>query len=526
MGETLSELLRDRRKNVCFALTRILGHLSISLMIRVVFFVFTGLLLCVTPCKGDLSEALNPLYKPNLASARVAVKNLEELREKGKVDEVEISELSEAIANLYRAEFRNSKAVELGHKDEKDALDQDKAAIDWLQGNALSRGNPRLARAAKVKAMNLRKTAADRNKKAQEGLIAAMKAVDEKIKILFEAGNVESSYILHGCVETMNVIYLRDRPFKQSVTSKDLKKFKDYLVQRPQILSDARAAEKGGDYQKAFALFTEANEKEGRRRNASLLAKELETNKLFGEAAEKYELAGEFAESKRLREAHPELIKNSFTRLSSVELFKKVEPAIVKIVVVWKDGGGHGTGFFYKSGGYILTNRHVARPTDKKGKRLDVKNIVVSTSDGREFDAKVLAATPELSTSADLAVLKIDLKGHQVLRLGDGLEIDNGTDVAVVGFPKFIEAKKATINTGVVSMNAREYLGQTWIQTDATINGGNSGGPLLRSNGTVVGVVTLTVIGRDKDLDDINLAITMNAVRGFLKKYQSRIYAD
>ena len=88
------------------------------------------------------------------------------------------------------------------------------------------------------------------------------------------------------------------------------------------------------------------------------------------------------------------------------------------------------------------------------------------------------------------------------------------------------EAKKATINTGVVSMNAREVVGQTWIQTDATINGGNSGGPLLRSNGTVVGVVTASFIGRNKDLDDINLAITMNAVRGFLKKYQSRIYSD
>ena len=493
-----------------------------SLMRKCLLFVLVNLFFCSFLCNGDLAEALNPLYKPNLASARVAIKNLKNLSEDEKVNKVEISEISDAIINLYKAELQTSKAVDLGNEDEKNALTQDRASIDWLEGSALNpKGNPTLARSAQVLAMNLRKTAADRTKKVQNGLIAAMKAVDEKIKILFESGDLESSYILHGCVETMNIIYLKDAPFKHSVSAKDLERFKTYLAERPQLLSDAQAAEKAGNFEKAFALFSKANEKKGLRRSALLFAKELEKNELFGEAAEKYELASDFAASKRLRDAHPELVKSSFKHLSASELFEKVEPAILKIKVFTKNGSVHGTGFFYKRGGYILTNRHVIRPRDEKtGKRYDVKKIVVTTSNGREFDPKLLVTNP-LSTSADLAVVKIELKEHEVLRLGTDLEVATGTEVAAVGFPYFSEAKTATINTGVVSMNAREYMGKTWIQTDAAINGGNSGGPLVLSNGSVVGVITL---GSTVEQNS-NMAIPMGIVSNFLEKYKNRIHA-
>ena len=493
-----------------------------SLMRKCLLFVLVNLFFCSFLCNGDLAEALNPLYKPNLASARVAIKNLKNLSEDEKVNKVEISEISDAIINLYKAELKTSKAVDLGNEDEKNALTQDRASIDWLEGSALNpKGNPTLARSAQVLAMNLRKTAADRTKKVQNGLIAAMKAVDEKIKILFESGDLESSYILHGCVETMNIIYLKDAPFKHSVSAKDLERFKTYLAERPQLLSDAQAAEKAGNFEKAFALFSKANEKKGLRRSALLFAKELEKNELFGEAAEKYELASDFAASKRLRDAHPELVKSSFKHLSASELFKKVEPAILKIKVFTKNGSGHGTGFFYKRGGYILTNRHVIRPRDEKtGKKLDVKKIVVTTSNGREFEPKLLVTNP-LSTSADLAVVKIELKEHEVLRLGTDLEVATGTEVAAVGFPYFSEAKTATINTGVVSMNAREFKGKTWIQTDAASNPGNSGGPLVLSNSSVVGVITERLIGEENS----NLAIPMGIVSNFLEKYKNRIYA-
>lgn len=483
---------------------------------------------CILSCRADLAEALNPLYKPNLASARVAVKNLKDLLEDEDVDadKVEISEISDVIINLYKAEIEISKAVDLGNKDEKAALIQDKASIDWLQGTALNpKGNPRLARSAQVKAMNLRKTASDRTKKAQNGLIAAMKAIDEKIKMLFEAEDIESTYILHGCVETMNVIYLKKAPFKQSVTAKDLKEFSTFLSERPQMLSDAQTAEKAGNYEKALTLFTKAKDEEGLRRSASLFAQELENKKLFGEAAEKYEMAGKFADSKRIRDAHPELMESSFSRLNSEDLFKKVDPAILKIVVILKNGVGHGTGFFYKRGGYILTNRHVIRPTDDEGKRLAVEKIIAITSDGKEFEAKILAVPP-LPTSPDLAVIKIELMEHEVLRLGTGKDVTNGTEVAIVGYPTFITAKAATINTGVVSMNAREVFGKTWIQTDATANGGNSGGPLLLSNGSVIGVVTTKFLGEKQEVDDSNLAVPMETVNKFLERYRSRIHPD
>ena len=76
----------------------------------------------------------------------------------------------------------------------------------------------------------------------------------------------------------MNVIYLKNAPFKHSVTAKDLEGFKTVLAERPQLLSDAQAAEKAGDFEKAFTLFSKANQKEGKQRSAFSFAKELEKN--------------------------------------------------------------------------------------------------------------------------------------------------------------------------------------------------------------------------------------------------------
>ncbi|HRY87358.1 MAG: Do family serine endopeptidase [Rubrivivax sp.] len=136
---------------------------------------------------------------------------------------------------------------------------------------------------------------------------------------------------------------------------------------------------------------------------------------------------------------------------------------------------GQGSGFIISADGLILTNAHVVR---------EAKEVTVKLSDRREFSAKVLGADPV----TDVAVLRIDAKGLPVVRLGDSKRLEVGEPVLAIGAPFGFE-QSAT--QGIVSAKGRSLPGDAvvpFIQTDAAVNPGNSGGPLFNASGEVVGI--------------------------------------
>ena len=136
---------------------------------------------------------------------------------------------------------------------------------------------------------------------------------------------------------------------------------------------------------------------------------------------------------------------------------------------------GQGSGFIISADGLILTNAHVVR---------DAKDVTVKLSDRREFTAKVLGT----DTVTDVAVLRIDAKGLPVVLLGDPKQLDVGDPVLAIGAPFGFEQ---TATQGIVSAKGRSLPGDAvvpFIQTDAAVNPGNSGGPLFGGNGEVVGI--------------------------------------
>ncbi len=138
-----------------------------------------------------------------------------------------------------------------------------------------------------------------------------------------------------------------------------------------------------------------------------------------------------------------------------------------------------GTGFFITADGYILTNNHIAEDS--------VKNIV-TTLQGKEYEAKVVGLDPK----TDLALLKIEAKDLPFASLGDSALVKVGEWVLAIGNPLGMEH---TVTAGIVSAKGRQ-LGvgmntptyQDFIQTDAAINRGNSGGPLVNMRGEVIGI--------------------------------------
>ena len=136
---------------------------------------------------------------------------------------------------------------------------------------------------------------------------------------------------------------------------------------------------------------------------------------------------------------------------------------------------GQGSGFIVSADGLILTNAHVVR---------EAKEVVVKLSDRREFKAKVLGA----DSVTDVAVLRIDAKNLPTVRLGDPQQLQVGDPVMAIGSPFGFEQ---TATQGIVSAKGRSLPGDAavpFIQTDAAVNPGNSGGPLFDGTGAVVGI--------------------------------------
>jgi serine protease Do len=161
---------------------------------------------------------------------------------------------------------------------------------------------------------------------------------------------------------------------------------------------------------------------------------------------------------------------------------------------------GTGTGFIVDQSGLILTNQHVVDAAER---------VMVKLADGRSFRATVIGADPDI----DLAVLKVEA-GVPLpeLPLGDSDRVRVGEWVCAIGNPY---AYEHTVTVGVVSFVGRKLFDQSldqYIQTDAAISFGNSGGPLLNTAGEVVGINTAV----SRQASNIGFAIPVNQVREVL----------
>jgi serine protease Do/serine protease DegQ len=182
-------------------------------------------------------------------------------------------------------------------------------------------------------------------------------------------------------------------------------------------------------------------------------------------------------------------IENAF-----VSVAKRSTPAIVGVSAErWVEGKQfhqEGSGFIFRKDGYIFTNEHVVKGASA---------IKIELLGGSEFDAKLAGADP----NTDIAVLKINTKEElPVLGLADSEQVQVGQFAIAIGNPFQLNH---TVTTGIVSGKGRSILSdrgiiryQDYIQTDAWINTGNSGGPLLNIHGEVIGINAL-IRRRDDD---------------------------
>jgi serine peptidase DegS len=165
-----------------------------------------------------------------------------------------------------------------------------------------------------------------------------------------------------------------------------------------------------------------------------------------------------------------------------------------------------GSGVIVDQEGHVITNHHVIEKADV---------IRAQLADGRIADARVVGRDPD----TDLAVLQLDLKKNiPVMPLGHSDRMRVGDIVLAIGNPVGLSQ---TVTQGIVSATGRAQLGvatyENFIQTDAPINVGNSGGALINTNGELIGINT-AVLAKDLGVEGIGFAIPVNLVRGVMSE--------
>lgn len=163
------------------------------------------------------------------------------------------------------------------------------------------------------------------------------------------------------------------------------------------------------------------------------------------------------------------------------DIYSSVIDSVVSISSMTSSGTSSGTGIIMSQDGYVITNHHVIT---------GALVISVLTNDNQEFEA-ALVGSDEMS---DLAVLKIDARGLQAAEFGDSSKLRVGDSVVAIGDPLGVQLR-GTMTNGIISAINRDLTvgdrTMTLIQTNAALNNGNSGGPLINCYGQVIGINTV-----------------------------------
>lgn len=206
--------------------------------------------------------------------------------------------------------------------------------------------------------------------------------------------------------------------------------------------------------------------------------------------------------------------KPSEDTLTLQEIYKKAIPSVVGIKAEGSSGASTGTGIIMAENGYIITNYHVIKGGSK---------IIISLENDEEHTASLVGGD-EMS---DLAVLKIDKTGLIPAEFGNSDNLEVGDEVVAIGNPLGFDLK-GTMTNGIISAINRDMIVEgktmTLLQTNAALNAGNSGGPLINMYGQVIGVNIMKMSSYYSVVEGLGFAIPISSAKPIIDQLISKGY--
>ena len=211
----------------------------------------------------------------------------------------------------------------------------------------------------------------------------------------------------------------------------------------------------------------------------------------------------------------PTISSESSDVLSLQEIYRQCIGSVVSITASSQSGKSSGTGIVLSADGYLITNHHVIE---------NAQVIAVQTSDDRQFQASIIGS----DEASDLAVLKVDATDLQPAEFGDSGKLAVGDRVVAIGDPLGAQLR-GTMTSGIVSAINRDLevndRTMTLIQTDAALNNGNSGGPLINCYGQVIGINTMKLRSYySTTAEGLGFAIPMAVAKPILEELMENGY--
>ncbi|MBB5031492.1 S1C family serine protease [Prosthecobacter vanneervenii] len=195
------------------------------------------------------------------------------------------------------------------------------------------------------------------------------------------------------------------------------------------------------------------------------------------------------------------------TLADKAALWKK---AVVKVLIKLPDGSAHGSGAFIGPG-LILTNHHVIE---------GATSIEVQLEEDASLHPATLIADQKVP---DVALLRVQFTDHEILPIGRSSECRELEEVIMIGYPIFAEAS-ATYVKGAISSTHRIFKKNEVLQLDIRSNHGNSGGPVITTDGRIIGILTFGLGGLNPELSQFTFAIKTDFVRPFLEEHARGLY--
>jgi serine protease Do len=302
------------------------------------------------------------------------------------------------------------------------------------------------------------------------------------------SGSLNKILLKYNYTDTTNVLLKSNVNYlhiKSTVKKVDLQQIKDkigyfpldYLVTKTEIeweildIYDQSKFKKTISSQSGEFSFNTGSDKE---KSPLLMSTEDAITKSFFDFLSTKEVA-ELIKTKDIKEVKQELLA-----LKKPEAINSVEDALSATVTI-KNSKGHGSGCVISNDGYIITNFHVVA-TEKKV-------LTIIDRFGKEFTGTVIRKNEK----NDLALIKVEGIFPKAFTLPNSKNYTIGDDIFVIGTPKSIELGQ-TLSKGIIS-GIRTSQGVNYIQTDASVNGGNSGGSIVSKSGIFLGVINSKVFG-------------------------------